>query len=180
MIAPMTATAVLRAEHVMILRALDALETLASREAGDEAPPPGAWTALVEWLRTFADLRHHAKEERLLFPALEAAGVPGPGGPIEVMLEEHERGRALLRAMREAPAAGRGARAREYARLLRAHIAKENEILFELADAVLDPAIADDLVRAAAAADLEHGTLEEAEGVLDRLTAPLTETTRAG
>lgn len=47
MIAPMTATAPLRAEHVTILRALDTLEAVAGHGPGAGGPPP-AWTALLE------------------------------------------------------------------------------------------------------------------------------------
>jgi hemerythrin-like domain-containing protein len=51
------------------------------------------------------------------------------------MLREHEEGRALIAAMQQG--ADRVASARAYVELLRAHISKENNVLFELADAVL-------------------------------------------
>jgi hemerythrin-like domain-containing protein len=92
------------------------------------------------------------------------------------MLEEHEQGRALIAALREAAPAQRPELAREYGRLLRAHIAKEDEILFDLADALLDPPAVEALVRASAAADLEQGpmaVLDAAEAALDRLAAML-------
>jgi hemerythrin-like domain-containing protein len=148
----MSATASLREEHAVILQTLDVLEGLAGRAADDVDPL--AWPRLLAWLGSFADERHHAKEERLLFPALEAAGLPRDGGPIAVMLEEHEAGRALVRAMGEAPVAERRRLAREYACLLRAHIAKENDVLFELADALLGPREVERLLRAYEAADL--------------------------
>ncbi len=139
-----TPTDVLRDEHGLILRGLDVLETAAGRlEAGQE-PPDGWWEDALDWLRSFADRTHHAKEEDLLFPAMIRAGLPSAGGPIDVMLEEHERGRALVRAMSVSTGAARAAAAREYVALLRAHIDKENEVLFPLADAVL----ADDEQRA--------------------------------
>ncbi len=132
-----TPTDVLRDEHGLILRGLDVLETAAGRlEAGQE-PPDGWWEDALDWLRSFADRTHHAKEEDLLFPAMIRAGLPSAGGPIDVMLEEHERGRALVRAMSVSTGAARAAAAREYVALLRAHIDKENEVLFPLADAVL-------------------------------------------
>lgn len=176
MIAPTTATAVLRMEHRVILKALDVLDAAAGRLAAAESVPEAAWSALLDWLRGVADARHHAKEERLLFPALEAAGVPRAGGPIAVMLEEHDLGRALVRDMREGPAAHRAARAWEYVRLLRAHIAKEDEVLFELADALLDAPAVDALRRGYAAADLEQDAATEpaaAQAALERLAAAL-------
>ncbi len=50
----------------------------------------------------FADQCHHGKEEDLLFPAMEAAGIPRESGPIGVMLEEHNIGRQYVRGMAEA------------------------------------------------------------------------------
>lgn len=176
MSAAVTPTGVLREEHRVILKALDVLEAAAERLVADVVVPEPAWLALLDWLGRFADARHHAKEERLLFPALEAAGVPRAGGPIGVMLEEHDLGRALVRDMRAGPAADRAARAWEYVRLLRAHIAKEDEVLFELADALLDAPAADALRRGYAAADLEQGAATEpaaAQAALERLAAAL-------
>jgi len=128
----------LRDEHRVILRALDALERAADRLARGAALPDGWWESAVAWLRAFADAGHHAKEERSLFPALVKAGVPSDGGPIGVMLAEHEEGRGYVRAMAEGPDARRASAAREYASLLRQHIDKENDVLFAIAEAVLD------------------------------------------
>ncbi len=171
-----SATAALRDEHQVILKALDVLAAAAERLARAEPVPEAAWSGLLEWLRSFADARHHAKEERWLFPALEAAGVPRAGGPIGVMLEEHDLGRALVRGMRKGPAAARAAGARTYVDLLRAHIHKENDVLFELADALLDARAVEALARDYAAADLEQGASSEpaaAEAALARLAAGL-------
>jgi hemerythrin-like domain-containing protein len=171
-----SATATLRLEHAMILQALAVLEAAAARGAAGEPPPPDAWAALVDWLRGFADARHHAKEERLLFPALEAAGVPRAGGPIDVMLEEHAVGRGLVREMGEALPAERCRHAMDYVRLLRAHIAREDEILFEIADTVLTPPAVEALVLAYAAAEVELGpalALDAAQAALAPLAASL-------
>ena len=48
----------------------------------------------MDFIKTFADSCHHAKEEDLLFPAMGEAGFPSRGGPVGVMLMEHEQGRA--------------------------------------------------------------------------------------
>jgi len=78
---------------------------------------------------------------------LEKKGMPRAGGPIAVMLAEHEQGRALIRQMAQAadayprqpekagPAWAEAARA--YASLLRAHIEKENHVLFVMAERML-------------------------------------------
>ena len=172
-----TPTEVLREEHRVILRALGVLEAAAARLAGGWPLPEGWWPEIIAWLRTFADKNHHAKEESSLFPAMVKAGVPSDGGPIGVMLEEHQRGRALVRAMEAGEPAARAAKAREYVTLLREHIDKENGVLFPLADAVLDEAAQRALQREFDAVEAEQGrdaSIPHAEAAVERLAAALT------
>jgi|SRR3989338_5170770 len=138
------ASEVLKDEHRLIEKVLAVLERLTERSG--EAPLE-IWTKAISFIKGFADQCHHLKEEKLLFPALEERGIPLEGGPIGVMLMEHEEGRAYVRAMAEAVARwdedpDRAKRAlvenaRPYLRLLREHIAKEDQILFNMADDVL-------------------------------------------
>ena len=160
----------------MILRALVLLEEAASRLAGGRPLPGGWWEQLLDWLRTFADLNHHAKEETYLFPALTRAGVPAAGGPVSVMLEEHSEGRALIQVMAHADVGRRGEAARHYVHLLRDHIDKENGVLLPLAEAVLDSQA--QLLLARAFEEIEAGSgapasIERAEAEVDRLAAAL-------
>jgi len=55
---------------------------------------------ILEFLKVFVDKCHHGKEEKVLFPAMEEAGIPRQGGPISVMFYEHERGRSYVRGLR--------------------------------------------------------------------------------
>jgi len=169
-------TQTLREEHRVILRALALLEVAAGR-LGDGRPlPDGWWDGLLDWLRGFADLNHHGKEERHLFPALVQAGVPAEGGPVSVMLEEHAEGRALLQAMAAGAPGGRAEAARRYGHLLRDHIDKENGVLLPLADAVLDPQAQLLLSRGFEKVEAEQGPaafIERAEAEVDRLAAAL-------
>ncbi len=130
-------TAMLRHEHEVILRALALLERLGQRL---EAGQPVDRTALA-WLRdffgTFADRCHHGKEEQHLFPALERRGVPREGGPLGVMLHEHEEGRAFLRVMAQGDDKRTAEAIRGYTALLRDHIDKENNVLFPLVEQIL-------------------------------------------
>jgi hemerythrin-like domain-containing protein len=169
------ATTILRDEHRVILRVLLCLETLAERPAGD-AGAEGLWAGVIRWLRDFADHNHHAKEENGLFPAMIKAGVPGRGGPIEIMLREHEDGRALLRAMEAGGPGERAAAARRYVALLRDHIAKENDVVFPLADSALDERDHAELSRQFAGAEIELGeaaSLIRAEESAARFAAAL-------
>ena len=171
-------TDVLRDEHRVILMALDLLETAARRAAAGPPPPAGWWEAALGWLRSFADRNHHAKEEDALFPAMIKAGVPSGGGPIDVMLEEHTQGRALIAAMAGDPA-GRADTARAYVALLRHHIDKENGVLFPLADAVLDEQAVGGVAGAFERVEAEQGaaaSIAAAEAALARLARALAET----
>ena len=131
------ATADLRAEHEVILRALTVLEGLADRLGSGQPVSDATLRELVELLQAFADRCHHGKEEDQLFPAMRAKG---SGGTLPLFLEEHEEGRRYLRTLGSgAPAAERAAAGRRYVGLLRDHIERENEVLFPLADELFSP-----------------------------------------
>ena len=169
-------TQTLREEHRVILRALVLLEVAAGRLSAGRPLPEGWWDALLGWLRRFADLSHHAKEERCLFPALADAGVPAAGGPVSVMLEEYDEGRALVRAMGTARVEDRVAAARHFVPLLREHIDKENGVLLPLADGVLDAPTQRLVARGFEKVEGEQGdagAIEPAETEVDRLAAAL-------
>jgi hemerythrin-like domain-containing protein len=170
-----TPTDTLRHEHVLILRALGVAEAAAGALARGDGPDDAFWTGLVAWLRGFADRNHHAKEEQALFPAMVKAGVPSEGGPIGVMLAEHVEGRGFIRAM-ELGGPPRAGAARAYVRLLRAHIDKENEVLFRIAESVLDDRAQAELAGRfqSLANDLgADASYAQAEAALDALAAQL-------
>ncbi|MEE9294931.1 MAG: hemerythrin domain-containing protein [Phycisphaerae bacterium] len=140
-------SAVLRAEHRVIVRVIGVLERLVSRSQSGEGFEADALQRCVEFFRLFADACHHAKEEDLLFPMLESRGIPRDGGPIGVMLQEHQLARGHTRDMGEALEAHRrhepDARQRfhnaahQYIELLSDHILKEDNILFNMGDRVM-------------------------------------------
>lgn len=135
-------------EHEIIERVLDSLEHEARAVAGGAPVNHAFFTQSIAFVRQFADGVHHQKEERVLFPALCDAGMPQDGGPVGVMLHEHDEGRGHIRAMESAlgAAAEGDAVARRllvqeaigYVELLRAHIQKENMILFPMAERILN------------------------------------------
>jgi len=150
-----TPTGVLREEHEIILRALAVLERVGREMAQGKAVPPETIAWLADFFRTFSDRCHHAKEETHLFPALEQHGIPNQGGPIGVMLMEHEEGRALVRTFAEAEPAIAVAAIRRYVQLLREHIDKENDVLFPMSDQILPPQEQAAMMRAFEASELE-------------------------
>ena len=81
---------------------LVALETAAIRLRAGEPVESGIFVQAAAFIKGFVDGCHHKKEEGALFPAMQAAGIPGEGGPVGVMLTEHEEGRQLTSLMRAA------------------------------------------------------------------------------
>ena len=133
----------LRKEHDAILFALGILEKMTSPARPESPINRNDAAAMVDFLKIFADKCHHGKEEGILFPEYELQGIPRTGGPIGVMLEEHEAGRRFLKAMSESlqhePFDGPAyaAASKDYIDLLRNHIEKENTVLFPAGDARL-------------------------------------------
>jgi hemerythrin-like domain-containing protein len=179
-----TPTQILVAEHELILQALEALEARLDR-MGDEPTPADRefFEKVVEFLRGFADKCHHGKEEDLLFTKMAARGFPTQGGPIAVMLSEHQAGRAFIRGIAEGaagigsdPRAGDTIRrnGRGYLELLRNHIAKENQVLFPMADRTLSPEDQHELAHAFGRFEAQEtgaGVHERMLGLLQELRA---------
>ncbi|NJL18882.1 MAG: hypothetical protein HC901_00750 [Bdellovibrionaceae bacterium] len=143
-------TSVLREEHQVILRVLRAFARFL-----DTGQNSGNWDfqalgECISFFRLYADACHHGKEEDLLFPALESKGMPREGGPIAVMLYEHQLGRERVSVMAQAlPGAQSGdagalqrliESGRAYIELLTEHIGKEDHCLFAMAERMIDPA----------------------------------------
>lgn len=139
----------LMTEHRLIERTLDALEALAAAAARGEAASRDDVARFGRFFAEFADAHHHGKEEDLLFAAMVEAGFPRDTGPIAVMLHEHGVGRAAVAVLRrvgggegELSAAERSEVAEAavaYAAMLRAHIRKEDRILYPMAEGHLSP-----------------------------------------
>jgi len=143
----MKATNILSEEHRVIERVLDSLETGAERLASRQPVQPEFFLSAADFIQGFADGCLHRKEEGVLFKQMEAHGVPVQGGPVGVMLAEHDLGRQYTRALRAAAQelqSGNESAARQviesaqnYVALLRQHIYKEDNILFPMADRVI-------------------------------------------
>jgi len=142
-----TPTQELRNEHRIILKVLDAAEREIDAIARTGKVREDFVLKLLDFVRNFADACHHAKEEKRLFVKMSERGMPLNAGPLAVMLHEHEEGRRLVKAAADAlPSALLGdKRALQalkdglagYVDLLRAHIGKEDNILYPMADKML-------------------------------------------
>ncbi len=141
-------------DHQAAERVIAALEVGFASQGG---PKPALVGAAVDFFTQYLEGCHHQKEERYLFPLLESRGVPRQGGPLAVMLAEHEKNRELLR---EFEGLGRRFAAGEveqlaqlrdvfsaYAELMKQHFWKENDILFPMGLRVLDAADGQNLLQ---------------------------------
>jgi hemerythrin-like domain-containing protein len=173
----MEATQILMSEHRVIEEVLNALENAAQKLNQGEYVRPGFFIETSDFIKGFADGCHHQKEEDILFKTMTDKGFPSQGGPIGVMLHEHEQARLYTRSMRQAAeklAAGdETARtqivenALNYVSLLRQHIIKEDTILYPMAEKALSAEEQTGLVEA-----FEHLEHEETgEGVHEKYLA---------
>ena len=162
---------ILSQEHRTIEARLDELEHRIRATRSGEAFSRPYFEAALDFFRDEADHRHHAKEEALLFPKMKERGVPEAGGPIGVMLAEHDEGRTYLKTVREGLASAEAGsvealdvvlrNASAYIEMLRSHIQKEDNILFRIAKMVLQPSDVEELQRAFA----EVGQVPDAESL---------------
>lgn len=143
----MKLTDILRAEHRIIGNALTALEAMVQAARDSTTVPTEDVRDFVRFCRSYTDGLHHVKEEELLFPALMEAGLPRDVGPIDCMLHEHDRAREMVRQLDQL-ALAIGARdpaavaafvqtAGTLCSVLRAHIQKEDQVLYEMAEQAL-------------------------------------------
>jgi DUF438 domain-containing protein len=124
--------------------------------AGPVQPPAALVSDALDYFTNYVARCHSHKEEDHLFPAIEAAGMPRHGGPLAVMLMEHDRSEALLAEL-EVLAAGYVAGRvdalpelrrvfTEYAGVLEEHFWKENDVLFPMARRLLSAADAERVI----------------------------------
>jgi hemerythrin-like domain-containing protein len=173
----------LMAEHQVVLRAVDALIGFAEevrRGGGDREE----LFRFLTFIRDYADALHHGKEEQILFVAMVEAGFPREAGPIAAMEAEHDAGREYVAALlglageriawtpedrEEIYAAAHG-----YADLLRAHIHKEDQVLYPMAEQRLSSQQKEEVDERCAAFDAQaaqEGTRERLEQLASDLVA---------
>ena len=138
----MQSTNFLIQEHKLILRALDVLDAISSSMERTGALELADVDKILDFLCWFADAHHQAKEESILFPALKAAAA-SQGRSVDHMVLEHDQERSLVEELEKDLRLSRLSEFADCANLLcstlRNHIYKEDRILFESVDAVLNP-----------------------------------------
>jgi DUF438 domain-containing protein len=144
----------LMTDHETTEKVFEAVERALAAPGG---PSPALLADAMENFKGYVDGCHNKKEENHLFPLVEQRGIPRSGGPLGVMLMEHDQSRDTL--PRLLTVAGRylaGDRAAlddlriafsEYSSLLKNHFWKENDILYPMARRVMTAADAEAVVK---------------------------------
>jgi len=145
----MKPTDVLVHEHEIILKVLEAAEREVTFIDETGKLREQRIGQMMYFIRNFADRCHHAKEEKRLFVFMHERGMSLDGGPIAVMLHDHEAGREFVLGMVNGLEMARAGNAEAvktvkdnlagYIQLLRMHIHKENNILFPMAAKMMTP-----------------------------------------
>jgi len=133
-------------EHKWIMRLLALLPAmLGQMQARGEIDCERA-REVLDFIRTYADRFHHMKEEDILFDYTDKEA-----DVIQVILQDHLRGRALVRAAAEAIESGKcselASSLEAYRELLTEHIAKEDDILYPYIERNLTTAQVEEMSR---------------------------------
>ncbi len=130
-------------EHRVIEQVLGSLETFVGNARNGASVDRDTVRRYADFFKNFADKCHHGKEEDRLFVKMGAFGFPSDFGPIAVMLSEHAEGRGHVGALASIGSGTEPLSASEiddlcehasaYIPMLRAHIQKEDNILYPMA-----------------------------------------------
>src|SRR3990172_8236690 len=97
----MIATDALKKDHRVIEKMLNVLEVTSKKLENGEDVPVDLLKKSLDFSRNFADNYHHGKEEDILLKKRGEKGFGIEGGPVAVMLDEHNTGRGYTRALSE-------------------------------------------------------------------------------
>ena len=138
-------TAHLRKDHDLIEKVIAAMQTTVSLLKDGKKVPESILLPTIDFAKNFTNVCHHGKEEDTLFPALGKVGIPTNMGPIRMMIMEHETTKKIAEKIEEFAKTyldvGDPSNLIEgmelYIEHVKAHLWKENNRLFMMADARL-------------------------------------------
>lgn len=139
-----TALQMLSDEHQNILKVIDSLLNECDALESDKPINNDFFLKSIDFIKNYADKFHHVKEEDILFREFNKCVEEGRThcNPIEQMLLEHDEGREYVKGMSAGVQENNKKKIIEnacgYARLLQDHIYKEDNILYPMADEVLN------------------------------------------
>lgn len=162
----MAITALVR-EHGTIQQVLASMSKAADRLDRGKKVEANVLKQFLDFFRIFVERAHNAKEELILFTALEKKGVPSSGCPLDLPRNEHMQGQALIADLADSissylvgESGGNGAVARSLRRLAAfyaLHIWNEDHLLFPIANKFLSPDDQDVICEQFARVDSKNG-----------------------
>ena len=143
----MKATDDLVKEHKGIKLMLNIMDSISKKMKVGSSVDPEHLFRIIDFLKTFVDKCHHAKEEKILFPAMIETKINQSIGPIKGILKEHKTGRKYVEGLsrdidkyatgNKKVTGGITQNAQNYISLLRPHIEKEDNVIYPMADEFL-------------------------------------------
>ena len=130
-------------EHERIIEFLNILFRAVRIEREGKILGKEFWMDSITFIRDFSDDYHHAKEEKILFPAYCERGMSDDYGPVAVMLRDHEHFRDAVGRIEDSLNRGedgnvvRWQACGDFIESLRFHIHKENNILYPMGEDIL-------------------------------------------
>lgn len=147
----MEAIRILSNEHENILIAINFLNKECNALNEGKKLDSKFFIKIIDFIRSYADKLHHAKEEDLLFKELCGDSVNLHCNPTQQMLHEHELGRNFVKGIEEGIKKNNITEiienSKNYAQLLQEHIFKEDNILYPMADEALDKKTKDAMLK---------------------------------
>ena len=137
----------LRRDHDLIEKVLSSMKATISLLKDGKTIPESILLPTIDFTKNFVDVCHHGKEEETLFPALAQTGMPTKMGPIARMLLEHQITKEIASKIEESSkeyiSNGNSVKLihniEQYIEHVTDHLHKENNRLFMMADARLQP-----------------------------------------
>lgn len=136
-------------EHVNIMRMLKVVRNACNGILQGEEINYEDFDKMIDFIRIYADVHHHGKEEKFLFKEMvDRLGKMGANLITHGMLVEHDWGRLFIRELKEALERTKAgdeesrldviANAVGYANHLARHIAKEDQVVYTYAEKQLE------------------------------------------
>ncbi len=135
-------TQILIEEHKSIIKVVKALEREGKKVQKGGKIDKEFFSKAIDFVRNYADGFHHAKEEDILFEEFCKNESKAHCNPTTQMLYEHDEGRHFIKGLEAAVKEGDKQKTAEnalgYAALLTEHIFKEDNIMFPMADNIIN------------------------------------------
>jgi len=135
-------TKILSDEHQIILKVVGALEKQCAILKEKKEINRDFFEKAIDFIRNYADKFHHAKEENILFVEFCKKAHLAHCNPVEQMLHEHKMGRDYVGGMEKGLKENNSdfilENGLKYVELLKAHIMKEDAILFPMMDEIFN------------------------------------------